>query len=337
MKGRDALREILTSGLSPEPAAAETAPKRATAGAIKAMNLGLQRLSKDAEEARQLRAELDQAERVVELAASLIDASIVADRIADATDPDFAQLRASVAEHGQQVPILVRPHPDAPGRYQAAYGHRRLRAAAELGRPVRAIVRALSDRDLVIAQGKENNERRDLSFIERALFAARLDERGFDRPTIQAALGVDAPELSRLLSVTNAVSAELIRAIGPAPKIGRPRWLALVDLLGEAGAGQKVQDVLGSGAFRNAASDQRFGLVLTSLQAKGKATPSETLRLRDGRMVARIERTGRSLRLTSDVPAFRAYLEARLPELVREFEAAQPEAGAAGNAPSGRR
>ncbi|ACL58642.1 plasmid partitioning protein RepB [Methylobacterium nodulans] len=324
MKGRDALREILTSGLAVEPGASEASPKRATSGAIKAMNLGLQRLSKDAEEARQLRAQLDQVERVVELDADLIDASIVADRIADAADPDFTQLRASVAEHGQQVPILVRPHPEAPGRYQAAYGHRRLRAAAELGRPVRAIVRALSDRELVIAQGKENNERRDLSFIERALFAASLEERRFDRPTIQAALGVDAPELSRLLSVAGAVSADLIRAIGPAPKVGRPRWLALVELLSQDGAVRRVQGVLASEEFRRAGSDQRFSLVLSGLQAKAAPARSETLRLRGGQTVARIERTGRILRLTSDLPAFQAFLEARLPDLIREFETGRP-------------
>ena len=56
---------------------------------------------------------------------------------------------------------------------------------------MRAVLRHLSDAELVVAQGKENNERRDLSFIERALFAAHLEERKFDRDTIQAALGVD--------------------------------------------------------------------------------------------------------------------------------------------------
>ena len=42
---------------------------------------------------------------------------------------------------------------------------------------MRAIIQALTDAELVIAQGKENAERRNLSFIERALFAANLDVR----------------------------------------------------------------------------------------------------------------------------------------------------------------
>src|SRR5690606_36556655 len=52
---------------------------------------------------------------------------------------------------------------------------------------VRAVVRDLSDTELVLAQGKENAERRSLSFIERAFFAKALIDHGFDRATAQAA------------------------------------------------------------------------------------------------------------------------------------------------------
>ncbi len=85
----------------------------------------------------------------------------------------------AIREQGQQVPILVRPHPDRPGRYQVAFGHRRLRAVAEIGIPVRAVVRDLTDEQLVVAQGQENNERRDLSYIEKARFAQKLQLRFF--------------------------------------------------------------------------------------------------------------------------------------------------------------
>ena len=50
-------------------------------------------------------------------------------------------------------------NPQQEGRYQIAYGHRRLRAAIELGRPVRAIVKPLTDEQLVVAQGQENSAR----------------------------------------------------------------------------------------------------------------------------------------------------------------------------------
>ena len=116
-------------------------------------------------------------------------------------------------------------------------------------------MRPLSDAELVVAQGKENNERRDLSFIERALFAAHLEERGFDRGTIQAALGVDKPEVSRLISVATTISSDLILAIGPAPKVGRPRWLTVADRLSDSIAAKKVKAVLSSDSFRASDSD----------------------------------------------------------------------------------
>jgi ParB family chromosome partitioning protein len=72
----------------------------------------------------------------------------------------------------------LRAHSTAPGRYQTAFGHRRVRAARVLARPVKAIVRTLSDDELIIAQGVENSAREDLSFIERAVFALRLENAG---------------------------------------------------------------------------------------------------------------------------------------------------------------
>ena len=71
---------------------------------------------------------------IMELAPDLIDASFIEDRLVG-SDEDQARLTASMREHGQQVPILVRPHPTETGRYQIAYGRRRLRAAVELGGP----------------------------------------------------------------------------------------------------------------------------------------------------------------------------------------------------------
>ena len=56
-------------------------------------------------------------------------------------------------------------------------------------------------RRLVLAQGKENSERRDLSFIERAMFAVHLEERGFDRNVVMAALSVDKSEAAKLFAV----------------------------------------------------------------------------------------------------------------------------------------
>ena len=87
------------------------------------------------------------------------------------SEEDVAELRDSIARHGQQVPILLRPHPTLSGRYQVVYGRRRLAAIRGLGTPVKALIRTLSDEEAVLAQGQENNLRKDPSFIEKALFA----------------------------------------------------------------------------------------------------------------------------------------------------------------------
>ena len=118
------------------------------------------------------------AQSIVDLDTETIDASFITDRLEGSAESHSA-LVASIREHGQQVPVMVRPHPQGEGRYQIVYGRRRLKALAELGRRVRAIIKPLTDQQLVVAQGQENSARTDLSFIERALFAAKLEERGF--------------------------------------------------------------------------------------------------------------------------------------------------------------
>ena len=78
MKGRDALREMLTTGRPPEGSVPDQPPKRVPSGAVKAMNLGLQRLSKEAEDAKVLRAQIERGERVLDLDPGLVDSSFVA-------------------------------------------------------------------------------------------------------------------------------------------------------------------------------------------------------------------------------------------------------------------
>jgi ParB family transcriptional regulator, chromosome partitioning protein len=323
MKGRDALREMLSGGS--KPAATTTGvvtPKRA-AGAIRAMSAELQELSDEAAAARSLRQTLAAGEQVVEIDPADVEASFVADRISTERDPGFEELKASIAANGQQVPILVRPHPEQRTRYQIAYGRRRLRATRDLGMPVKAIIRHLSDRDLVIAQAQENWPRLDLSFIERALFAANLNAHGFDRDTITTALDVDKPELSRLLTVADAVTAPLIIAIGPAPKIGRPRWLALVQRITQAGAKARAEKVVASDAFKTAGTDARFNLVLSALAPpSAKSAQKVAVSTAAGCRVAWLERTRNGFRLFSDEPAFASFIENRLPDLLHEFETA---------------
>lgn len=286
------------------------------------MSLELQQLSEDAAAARALREQLASSETVIALSPDLIDASFVNDRMPIDDDPAFEELKAAISDKGQQVPILVRPHPERSGRYQIAYGRRRLRAANELGLAVKAIVRELTDRDLVVAQAQENGPRADLSFIERALFAVNLTNHGFDRETTANVLGIDKPELSRLLTVATAITPEIIAGIGPAPKIGRPRWLSLAEKLGEPGALNRAKEALKTEAFKRADTNGRFGVILKAATALSPPTSGKVpFHSKEGKAVVWVERTRRGIRLVSDEPGFAVFLESRLPSLVREFEA----------------
>lgn len=325
---------------------------RVASGAVRAMGLSLGNIRREAEDSARaleeksaeldaLRADMAAGGAILDLDPDRIEASFAADRLggagegADAgetlapDDPDFTAFVEDIRQHGQQVPILVRPHPRMTGFYEIAYGHRRWRAARRLGQKVKAVVRPLSDVELVVAQGQENAQRRDLSFIEKAFFALALDQRGFDRPTLCGALAVQTAEITRLLTVARAVPASLAGAIGPAPKAGRPRWLQLAEGLDRPGAKRRMMDALASEAFRRAESDTRFMLVFEALYAR-EAAPAPT-RVADpvftddaGRVLARREGSARETRLILDeklAPDFAALIIARLPQLYREWQA----------------
>ena len=295
-------------------------------GAIGAVSRSVELLKLQAAEAVRLQEQLASGQAVVELDPDLVDASPVPDRLGVSAQAE-SDLLASVAEHGQQVAILVRPHPGVSGRFQAAYGHRRLKVARQLGQPVRAVIKALTDEQLVVAQGVENSVRADLSFIERALYAAALEAAGHKRDTIMAALGIDKTALSKLIAVPSRVSRELIEAIGPAPKTGRDRWLALAELL-EKGSERAIA-VCSTDQFKAAVSDKRFELVFSAVlrkQPKAKSSGASVIKDDKGARIGRLEETPRELVIALDrkaLPGFDVFLKEALPALLEEFRRQQ--------------
>ena len=278
------------SALATEP----NHPVRSASGAVKAMGLSLGSMTREVEEARALRHAVSEGERIVNVHPDQIDASFIEDRLRldDRDDEDFAALIDSIRENGQQVPVLLRPNPEKNGRYETAYGHRRVRAAARLGVDVKAIIRTLSDAELVLAQGKENTERRNLTFIERGLFAKNLSKRGFDRKVIGDSLAVQKSELSRLMAVVESIPETVIRMIGPAPKVGRDRWMKLGEMLQKKNAEAIANDEMHYQRFHAASTDRRFQLVFDRLLRREKPETPKPIDVRDnsGRMFARISR-----------------------------------------------
>jgi ParB family transcriptional regulator, chromosome partitioning protein len=264
--GRKNLLEHLISppDTQPRPPTAVRRPMPRGVGLVGAMSDSVESMVADLREAKQ---KIEAGDLIVEVPTDLIDPSFITDRIGD--DDDMDAFVASIRDQGQRTPILLRPHPDDAGRYQIAFGHRRYRALQKLGRPVKAMVKQLTDDELVVAQGQENQSRLDLSYIERAVFAGRLESRRFQRDIICLALSIDKTEVSRMISVATALPRELVEAIGSAPKTGRRRWMELakaVEQVNWPAEKERVLAVCRDGGA--AASDERFDLALQDLSRR---------------------------------------------------------------------
>ncbi|RCW78913.1 plasmid partitioning protein RepB [Paracoccus lutimaris] len=194
---------------------------------------------------------------IIDVLPDMIDNAGLKDRLDE--DPEgLAVLTESIREYGQQVPVLLRHSPNSEGRYDVVYGRRRVAALKALRQPVKAMVRTLDDRELVIAQGQENSARKDLSFIEKALFAQQMVKAGYERKIVCDALSIDKTVISRMLTVAESLPHRLILEIGSAPSVGRDRWLTLVQRARGADLAALQRSAQGAG------SDQRFEAVFAA-------------------------------------------------------------------------
>lgn len=294
--------------------------KRAPAGPVRSMALTLGRME---DEAKALQDALASGRHVQDLDPGLVDESFIRDRIGAIELSEDDEFVRSIAENGQEVPILVRPHPEKEGRYQTAYGHRRLAALRILGRSVKAVVRDIADDELVVAQGIENTARNNLSYIERAVFAHNLEEKGFRRPVIMKALTTDKTELSKLISVASGIPDDLIVAIGNAPSVGRRRWIAFAKAL-QRGSPERLNEVIASEAFKSSSSDERFEMALKALtKVSAPKTRSLEWKPKNDSSLTGVVKTGtRSYTLSlsaGDAASFGKFITEKLDELYQEF------------------
>lgn len=321
-------RKNLLEGLAEMPDAGTDSayPMR---GAGKSLVRSLDELAKQADK-------FLEGEAVVELEPDQITGSFVKDRMTD-DDEAFRELVEAIRVRGQDSPILVRPHETDSGQYQVVFGHRRVRAARELGRKVRAVVKSLDDRTHVIAQGQENSARANLSFIERAMFARRLEDLGYDRELIGTALAANAAALSKMLSVTGRVSVQVIDAIGAAPGVGRERWVELSLLAGKAANAGTIAEVIAAENFSDLASDERFATLYRALNGSAypvkKVVAGSHLRKwqpKDKTVEAEIRNTGRAFSISMkarNAGQFGEYLSGQLDALYEQFLAQRGEKG----------
>jgi ParB family chromosome partitioning protein len=124
-------------------------------------------------------------------------------------DAEIESLAASIREKGILQPILVRPSMFA-GEYQIVAGERRWRAAQRTGvRTLPAIVRSLSDQEVLEIAIVENVQRADLTPIEEAEgYKALIDRFGRTQAEVADTVGksrVHVTNAIRLLQLPAAV------------------------------------------------------------------------------------------------------------------------------------
>ena len=281
-----------------ESAAAETPPRRdfATRGAIGAVGQSFDALKRNA---------------VIEVPADMVDdTGGIRDRIAR-EDDDQAALMESIREYGQQVPVLLRHSPNYEGRYEVIYGRRRVAAIKAMGGRVKALIRNIPTRDLIMAQGQENSARKDLSFIEKANFARQMRALAFERKAIGAALHQGDAVVSKMLTVADHVPEALIYTIGDAPRTGRDRWLAFARHL--EGNAEAVEAAMAAAKATDGPSDRRFEAAMRAVQPRKPAAGGAAERTAWGH----VKRSGRGTTIAL-VPAhdeFADWLVERMDEL----------------------
>jgi ParB family chromosome partitioning protein len=128
----------------------------------------------------------------------------------DFAEQDLAELAESIRTKGLVQPIIVRPHPDEPQTYEIVAGERRWRAAQKAAlHSVPAIIRDLSDRDVLEIAIIENVQRADLNAIEEAGGYRDLIERfNYSQEQVSEIIGKSRSHVAntlRLLKLPEAV------------------------------------------------------------------------------------------------------------------------------------
>jgi ParB family transcriptional regulator, chromosome partitioning protein len=115
------------------------------------------------------------------------------------------ELAQSIRARGILQPLLVRPHPIEPDRFQIIAGERRWRAAAAAGlHEVPTLVRELVDTDAAAVALVENLQRQDLNAIDEAEGYERLiNQFGLTQDSVGQAIGKSRSHVSNTLRLLN--------------------------------------------------------------------------------------------------------------------------------------
>lgn len=143
---------------------------------------------------------------------------------------ELTDLANDIREHGLLQPPVVR---QARGRYELAFGHRRKRACELAGMSsMPVVIRKLSDEEMATIAFSENEQRMDVTAIDKALAIQTMQTRfGWSLQQIADKLSMSRPAVSnllRLLQLPEAVQAKV--ASGDVSQRSAMAVLAVLDV-----------------------------------------------------------------------------------------------------------
>jgi ParB family chromosome partitioning protein len=125
-------------------------------------------------------------------------------------DGELDDLTASIRENGLLQPLVVRPSPGAPRRYELVAGERRFRAVSRLGwSDVPALIRDATDETLLVLALVENLQREALNPLEEAEGYVMLSKR----------FEMSHADIARTVGKDRSTVANLIRLLKLPPSV----------------------------------------------------------------------------------------------------------------------
>ncbi len=156
---------------------------------------------------------------------------------------ELAELAHSIKENGLLQPLLLRPAPKAPGKYELVAGERRLRAVQKLGwKRVPAVIREVDDDTLLVLALVENLQREALNPMEEAEgYQALMDMHGLSHAQIGRSVGKSRSTVANMVRLLQLpASVRKFVEVGSLTSGHARALLALDDQNGMAGLARKA-------------------------------------------------------------------------------------------------
>lgn len=141
-------------------------------------------------------------------------------------DPeDLAELVHSVKEFGVLQPIVVRPHPDLPGKFELVMGERRLRATKAAGLDtIPAVIKDTANEAMLRDALLENLHRSQLNPLEEAsAYQQLLADFGITQEELANRIGRSRPQISNTLRLLKLPEPVQIRVAAGVLSAGHAR------------------------------------------------------------------------------------------------------------------